>query len=112
MLKTKGQRLREIARQIQALTEEMEKLLREEAEWADAEWSEEETEQQSDDGGLAELERGAMVVVVAKDQYRGRVGKVVGQRGKMFWRVKLQATRNKPAKEIYKLGKNLRVVAN
>jgi hypothetical protein len=111
MLSQRLHRVAEIARQIRLLTLEMEMLLLEGVEWEDAESADEAQEACASAHGIGALKRGATVVVLTKDQYRGRVGKVLGRRGKMFWRVELEAKGEKPQKEIYKLGKNLRVVA-
>ena len=54
-----------------------------------------------------ELKIGEMVMVTRRDEYCRRHGRVIGRRGRLFWRVQLEADETEPSVEIYKMRHNL-----
>jgi hypothetical protein len=64
----------------------------------------------SSSAGATEVQVGHRVRVVRKDQYRGRVGVVLGRHGRMFWDIRLEANAQHKECTIYKRGTSLCVL--
>jgi hypothetical protein len=63
------------------------------------------------DASMEELyESGKRVRVIVRDSYFGRVGTLMGQRGKQFWNVKLEGRDGEVDKMIYKKQSSLALI--
>ena len=106
------QRLAEAMTEMAALTLECQQLLRVRAQRGAGRRREPAQERPAARAGGSELRVGDCVMVTRRDGYYGRRGRVLGRRGKLYWRVLLQPTEDRVEEEIYKMRHNLMRIVN
>jgi len=112
----KATRLVELAAEMRRLSAEMEELLLADTGAEPTRKNEvpSETESVHSDQGSVKASKGVtvgdVVRVCVRDKYHGRIGRVTGKRGGMFWWIQLEATPYEATEKIYKMRTSFRKV--
>lgn len=106
MKHTTREGLERVARELQALLNDVQELLAEEEEQERPKQEKKKTKVKT----AKEIGVGDRVKVIRKDSYFGRVGIVKSLRGKMFVYIELEATRREEGRLIFKMRSSLKAV--